>query len=97
MQEYFAIKNQLSAEAFPALEPGGPPRFYAQLPQEERAKLLKDRLKKYCQRVGGLHVCYVTTVQEHRGLSVGVVVARLWSGGVVVSVQVLTPTLDAAT
>lgn len=51
-QEYFALKNQLSAETFPASEPGGPVRFYTQLPHEERAKLLKDRLKKYCQKVG---------------------------------------------
>lgn len=50
-QEYFALKNQLGAETFPASEPGGPMRFYSQLPHEERAKLLKDRLKKYCQRV----------------------------------------------
>lgn len=50
-QEYFAIKNQLAAEAFPAAEDDGAPRFYAQLPGEEQAKLLKDRLKKYCQRV----------------------------------------------
>ncbi|KAK9798895.1 hypothetical protein WJX73_003389 [Symbiochloris irregularis] len=50
-QEYFALKNQLSAETFPASEAGGPVRFYTQLPHEERAKLLKDRLKKYCQRV----------------------------------------------
>ena len=33
------------------LLPGGAPRFYGQLPHEERAKLLKERLKKYCQRV----------------------------------------------
>ena len=31
--------------------PGGPPRFYSQLPHEQRAKLLKERLKKYTQRV----------------------------------------------
>jgi hypothetical protein len=49
--EYFSIKTQLASETFAAEAPGGPPRFYSQLPQEERAKLLRDRLKKYCQRV----------------------------------------------
>ena len=49
--EYFAIKTQLASETYAAEAPGGPPRFYTQLPQEERAKLLKERLKKYCQRV----------------------------------------------
>ncbi len=49
--EYYALKNQLESERFPSEEPGGPPRFYGQLPAEERAKLLKERLKKYCQRV----------------------------------------------
>ncbi|KAK9830879.1 hypothetical protein WJX81_001263 [Elliptochloris bilobata] len=49
--EYYAIKTQLASETFAAEAPGGSPRFYGQLPQEERAKLLKDRLKKYCQRV----------------------------------------------
>ena len=51
--EYYAIKTQLASETFAAEAQGGPPRFYSQLPQEERAKLLKDRLKKYCQRVRG--------------------------------------------
>lgn len=36
---------------FPPEQEGALPRYYSQLPQEERAKLLKDRLKKYCQRV----------------------------------------------
>ena len=54
--EYYAIKTQLASETFAAEAPGGPPRFYSQLPQEERAKLLKDRLKKYCQRVRGAGV-----------------------------------------
>ena len=49
--EYFAIKNQIMSETFPSTEDGGSPRFFPQLPHEERAKLLKDRFKKYCQRV----------------------------------------------
>ncbi len=49
--EYFSIKNQLESERFAPETVGGPPRYYGQLPHEERAKLLKERLKKYCQRV----------------------------------------------
>ena len=49
--EYFSLKAQLESESFPPEAPGGPPRFYSQLPHEQRAKLLKERLKKYCQRV----------------------------------------------
>lgn len=49
--EYFSIKNQLESERFAPETEGGPPRYYGQLPHEERAKLLKERLKKYCQRV----------------------------------------------
>ena len=49
--EYFSLKQQLESESFAPEVPGGPPRFYAQLPHEQRAKLLKERLKKYCQRV----------------------------------------------
>ncbi|CAL8464190.1 g3725 [Coccomyxa elongata] len=49
--EYFSIKNQLESERFAPETVGSPPRYYGQLPHEERAKLLKERLKKYCQRV----------------------------------------------
>lgn len=49
--EYFSLKQQLESESFAPEAPGGPPRFYAQLPHEQRAKLLKERLKKYTQRV----------------------------------------------
>ena len=52
--EYYSVKNQLASEPLPPETEGGPPRAYDQLPQEERAKLLKDRLKKYCQKV-----CYL--------------------------------------
>lgn len=41
----------MQAETFPAEEEGGTPRFYNDLSFEERTKLLKDRLKKYCQKV----------------------------------------------
>lgn len=49
--EYFSLKQQLESESFAPEVPGGPQRFYSQLPYEERQKLLKQRLKKYCQRV----------------------------------------------
>lgn len=48
--EYYSLKNQLASEPLPT-PGGGPPRAYDQLPHEERARLLKDRLKKYCQKV----------------------------------------------
>ena len=41
----------LQAETFPAAEEGGPPRLYMDMSFEERDKLLKTRLKKYCQKV----------------------------------------------
>ena len=43
--------RRVQAETFPAAGEGGPPRFYADLEKEEKDKLLKDRLKKYCQKV----------------------------------------------
>lgn len=39
------------AETFPAAEEGGAPRLYMDMTFEERDKLLKTRLKKYCQKV----------------------------------------------
>eukprot|EP00983_Pelagomonas_calceolata_P106846 1159279-Pelagomonas_calceolata.AAC.8 len=50
--EYMAVKNQLQAEAHPPQYEGGPPRYWEDLGQEERAKLLKDRLKLYTHKVG---------------------------------------------
>ena len=49
--EYFSLKQQLESESFAPEVPDGPPRFYSQLPHEQRTKLLKERLKKYTQRV----------------------------------------------
>ena len=62
--EYFAIKTQLASETYAAEAPGGPPRFFTQLPQEERAKLLKERLKKYCQRVRTVSGAIPTDVRK---------------------------------
>ncbi len=42
--------HALQTETFPAEEAGGTPRFYTDLSFEERNKLLRDRLKKYCQK-----------------------------------------------
>lgn len=52
MQCTSSLVATLQAETFPAAEEGGPPRLYQELPFEERDKALKDRLKKYCQKVG---------------------------------------------
>ena len=50
-QDYLHLKNQLEAEQFPPAEPGGGGRLWGQLPEEERTTRLKERLKKYCQKV----------------------------------------------
>lgn len=50
--EYASLKAQLQSEAFPPAQPGGASRVWTDLSQDERGKLLKDRLKKYCQKVG---------------------------------------------
>ncbi|EFN52544.1 hypothetical protein CHLNCDRAFT_26745 [Chlorella variabilis] len=49
--EYTSLKAQLQSETFPPAESGGPQRLWSDLAHEEKGKLLKDRLKKYCQKV----------------------------------------------
>lgn len=50
--EYFSLKNQLQSEMFPpAFGQQGRQRTWNELTSEERGKLLKERLKKYCQKV----------------------------------------------
>lgn len=49
--EYAHLKAQLQSEAFPPVQSGGPSRLWTDLSYDEKAKLLKDRLKKYCQKV----------------------------------------------
>ena len=41
------------SEMFPAAVEGGVPCSYADMPIDERTKLLKERLKKYCQKARG--------------------------------------------
>jgi DNA polymerase epsilon subunit 1 len=50
--EYNSIKLQLQSETFPAAVAGGPQRLWTDLQHEEKAKLLKDRLKSYSRQVG---------------------------------------------
>jgi len=49
--EYAALKAQLEVENFPPATPGGAPRLWTDLSWEEKGKLTKERLKKYCQKV----------------------------------------------
>ena len=48
--EYYHLKNQIESEQIPSPE-GQLPRFFRDLPKEEQQTKLKDRLKKYCQKV----------------------------------------------
>lgn len=56
--EYLQVKRQLMAEnhggpaAAADAEGNSGPRSWAELSQEEQGKLLKERLKKYTQKVG---------------------------------------------
>ena len=49
--EYLSLKSQLQSESFPPLTAGGPSRGWFDLPSEDRSKILKQRLKNYCQKV----------------------------------------------
>ncbi|KAL4450230.1 hypothetical protein ABPG77_010899 [Micractinium sp. CCAP 211/92] len=49
--EYNSLKAQLQSETFPPAAPGEPIRLWTDLMPDEKNKLLKDRLKKYCQKV----------------------------------------------
>jgi len=48
--EYNQLRAQLEVESFPDAGTGGT-RYFRDLPQEERERLVKERLKKYCQKV----------------------------------------------
>lgn len=49
--EYLHLKTQLQSESFPPVAPEEGARYWEDLEAAEKAKLLKDRLKKYCQKV----------------------------------------------
>eukprot|EP00897_Mesotaenium_endlicherianum_P006205 jgi/Mesen1/5612/ME000282S04761 len=49
--EYNHLKAQIESEHFPPATEGGLKRYFRDLPQEEQQSKLKDRLKKYCQKV----------------------------------------------
>ena len=51
----------MQSETFPAAQEGGVPRSFMDLAIDERAKLLKDRLKKYCQKVRS---CFCTIARH---------------------------------
>ena len=59
--EYLSLKSQLQSESFPPLTAGGPSRGWFDLPSEDRSKILKQRLKNYCQKV---RVCRWVRVWE---------------------------------
>ncbi|KDD76144.1 B-family DNA polymerase, partial [Helicosporidium sp. ATCC 50920] len=49
--DYARIKAQLQSELFPAAEGGaGEKRTWFDLPHDERQRLVRDRLKKFCQK-----------------------------------------------
>lgn len=49
--EFMHLKNQIESEQFPSIADGGPLRYFRDLPKDEQQSKLKDRLKKYCQKV----------------------------------------------
>ncbi|KAL2635827.1 hypothetical protein R1flu_007306 [Riccia fluitans] len=49
--EYNHLKNQIESEQFPPSTEGGETRYFRDLPKDEQQSKLKDRLKKYCQKV----------------------------------------------
>ncbi|BBN04847.1 DNA polymerase epsilon subunit 1 [Marchantia polymorpha subsp. ruderalis] len=49
--EYNHLKNQIESEQFPPTSEGGDMRYFRDLPKDEQQSKLKDRLKKYCQKV----------------------------------------------
>eukprot|EP00850_Spirogloea_muscicola_P017955 SM000159S01786 [mRNA] locus=s159:288661:304957:+ [translate_table: standard] len=49
--EYGHLKHQLEAEQFASANKGGAPRLFRELTKDEQEAKLKDRLKRYCQKV----------------------------------------------
>ena len=67
--EVAQLRAQLEVESFPdASAPGGAPRHWRELGSDERAELMKARLKKYCQRVYKRVLDKPATVTKHAGV-----------------------------
>lgn len=66
--EYQHIKAQLEVETFPPAEEGGAPRYFRDLPSEERDKHVKQRLQRYCQKVYKRVLDKPATVKKSAGI-----------------------------
>ncbi|CAD7699674.1 unnamed protein product [Ostreobium quekettii] len=49
--EYGSVKRQLECQTFPPRQEGGKSRLFAELPQDQQSKLLKEKLTTYCRKV----------------------------------------------
>ena len=58
--DYFHLKNQIESEIVENVD-GQPSRSFLDLPKTEQLAKLKDRLRKYCQKVNSstlVQVCF---------------------------------------
>ncbi|XP_039283003.1 DNA polymerase epsilon catalytic subunit 1 [Nilaparvata lugens] len=60
--EFQRIQQQLEMEKFPPAMPGGPPRAFHEISDEERAAIEKKRLAEYCRKV--YKKAHVTKMEE---------------------------------
>ncbi|RZF46596.1 hypothetical protein LSTR_LSTR002928 [Laodelphax striatellus] len=60
--EFQRTQQQLEMEKFPSAFPGGPPRAFHDLSDEERAAIEKKRLSEYCRKV--YKKAHVTKMEE---------------------------------
>ncbi|CAI5468278.1 unnamed protein product [Closterium sp. Yama58-4] len=49
--EYYQLRSQMETERFPCAAHGGQLRSFRELPLQEQQERMKERLKKYCQKV----------------------------------------------
>ncbi|CAI7838422.1 unnamed protein product, partial [Closterium sp. NIES-53] len=49
--EYYQLRSQMETERFPCAAHGGQVRSFRELPLQEQQDRVKERLKKYCQKV----------------------------------------------
>ena len=54
ISEYYHLKNQIESEQFTSSD-GQKLKYFRDLPKDEQQSKLKDRLKKYCQKVICFH------------------------------------------